>query len=236
MKKTVNFENMMFEGMKKSFVSMFNLENINDCINAVDTATEKFNNFLGEINDKFEELETAKTELAKAQETFDKKKNNLNRVDGWIEQAKDEPEYQEELRNTLLKKAEDEFAEAENALTAAETNVRKLEKFFADLKPVEQIVANKVESVKVETPKQEKKDDAIVDSKAVIKFAENGGYKVVINNGRELDCTIFQDVRNILDNLADEVFNGTFTVKYAKNRNKNSDRAYFVFFAKPNNG
>lgn len=231
---TFNFENAknaMFESMKMAFVFNFSLKNVDECINSVEAATEKFNDFLAEVNDKAEELALERANYSKTMEFFNQKKENLNGLNKLIISLNERPEYLE----TALRTAEDEFAEAENNLTASETKVRNLEKFFADLKPVEQVVANKVESVKVETPKQEKKDDAIVDSKAVIKFAENGGYKVVIGNGKELDCTIFQDVRNILDNLADEVFNNTFTVKYAKNRNKNSDKAFFVFFAKPNN-
>lgn len=226
----INFESIMFNAMKSAFASTFTLEHIDECINSVDTAVEKFNNFLAEVNDKAEELALEKANYSKTMEFFNQKKENLNGLDKLIVSLNERPEY----LKTALEKAEEEFAEAENALTTAETNVRKLEKFFADLKPVEQVVANKVETPKLEAKKQEKKDDAIIDAKAVIKFAENGGYKVFINNGKELDCVVFQDVKNILDNLADEVFNGTFTVKYAKNRNKNSDRAYFVFFAKPN--
>lgn len=236
MSNNFNFENAknaIFESMKSAFASNFSLKNVDECINSVEAATEKFNDFLAEVNDKSEELGYIEQRYSEALESFNQKKENLNGLNRLIISLNERPEYLE----VAMRTAEDEFAEAENNLTAVEIKKHNLEKFFANLKPVEQVVANKVETPKVEVPKltkEEKKDDAVVDTKAVIKFAENGGYKVFISNGKELDCTIFQDVRNILDNLADEVFNGTFTVKYAKNRNKNSDRAYFVFFAKPN--
>lgn len=207
------------------------------------------NSAIFEVNKRKEYLEAKNSELIVLKREYDDAVESLDDIardyqseNGIMEKltaAKNimgdlwNPENEEKLKDSI-RKCEDFNQEENEYLQKLRTLTKSIEAIQAEFTKKEEIAANKVETPKVETPKQEKKDDAIVDSKAVIKFAENGGYKVIIGNGKELDCTIFQDVRNILDNLADEVFNNTFTVKYAKNRNKNSDKAFFVFFAKPN--
>lgn len=230
MSNNFNFENAknaMFESMKSAFASNFSLKNVDECINSVEAATEKFNDFLAEVNDKAEELETAKVECSKAQEFFSQKKETLNGLNKLIISLNERPEYLE----TAMEKAEEEFAEAENALTASETKVRNLEKFFSDLKPVEQVVANKVETPKLEV----KKDAALEDKSAKIQFADGGKYRVILSNGKELDCSISDKMNKYLDGIDTQKFYGTFSIKYDKNRFKDAKQEWFLCSVSSNN-
>ena len=154
----------------------------------------------------------------------------------WLLKRKEEkpnfwhPDNQADLDGAInkMKELDDEKISYAMRVESLKKNINEI---YAELQPKEEVAANKVETPKLEV----KKDTALEDKSAKIQFADGGKYRVILSNGKELDCSISNKMSKYLDGIDTQKFYGTFSIKYDKNRFKDAKQEWFLCSVSVNN-